>query len=136
MNAGAMDALDVLAGSRRASINRSVADMRRLYSIDAVHEFPFAFPGMPSRLEGRERIVNWIARLWQDNPLTYQRYVTLAIHRTDDPDTIVVEQHAIGTSTITGEFTLPNIQVLTARDGQIVHLRDYVNVPAAAAALG
>lgn len=131
-----MSALDVLERSRDAAINRSVEDMRRLYAVDAVHEFPFAFPGMPSRLEGRDRIVAWIAELWQANPLTYARYVTLAIHRTDDPDTIVVEQQAIGTSTVTGEFALPNIQVLTAHDGQIARLRDYVNVPAAAAALG
>jgi ketosteroid isomerase-like protein len=128
--------LAVLERSRRAAIDQSVEDTRALYAIDAVHEFPFSVAGMPSRLVGREQIVNWSAELWQANPLRYQRYRTIAIHRTEDPDTIVVEQEAIGTSSVTGEFVLPNIQVLTARDGQIRHLRDYVNVAAAAAALG
>ena len=128
--------LAVLERSRRAAIEQSIEDIRRLYAPDAVHEFPFAFPGMPSRLVGREQIVNWIAGLWQDNPLRYQRYRTIAVHRTEDPDTIVVEQEAIGTSPVTGDFVLPNLQVLTARDGQILRLRDYVNIAAAAAALG
>jgi ketosteroid isomerase-like protein len=73
---------------------------------------------------------------WKANPLRYERYRTLAIHDTGDPETIVVEQEALRTSASTGEFTLPNIIVVTARNGQIAHLRDYVNILAAAAALG
>ena len=48
----------------------------------------------------------------------------------------IAEQEALGVSASTGEFTLPNIIVLTARNGQIVRLRDYVNIMAAAAAIG
>ncbi len=107
-----------------------------MYAPDAVHEFPFAHPGMRTRLAGRDEIVNWIAARWQDGPLRYARYRTLAIHDTGDPDTIVVEQEALGASAVTGEFALPNVMVITVRDGQIAHLRDYVNVLAAAAALG
>lgn len=129
-------AREVLARWRRAAISQSIEDMNRLYAADAVHEFPFTRPGVPSRLEGRDAIVSWIAAGWQANTLRYDRYRTLASHDTSDPETIVVEQEAIGTSTSTGEFALPNIVVLTARDGQIVQLRDYVNVLAAAAAMG
>ena len=127
---------DVLERFRQAAIDRSVADLRRLYALDAVHEFPFAYPGVPSRLEGRDAIVNWIAAGWQANTLAFERYRTLAIHDTNDPGTIVVEQEAVGTSASTGECTLPNIIVLTVRNGQITCLRDYVNVLAAAAAIG
>jgi ketosteroid isomerase-like protein len=127
---------EVLERHRQAAINQSIEDMRRLYAIDAVHEFPFAYPGVPARLEGRDEIVDWIAAGWKANQLRYERYRILAIHDTDDSDTIIVEQEALGTSASTGEFTLPNIMVLTARNGQIARLRDYVNVPAAAAAMG
>lgn len=126
----------VLERHRQAAINQSIEDIRRLYAIDAVHEFPFVYPGMPSRLEGRDEIVNWIAEGWRTHPLKYERYRTLAIHDTNDPDTIIVEQEALGTSASTGEFTLPNIIVLTARGGEIARLRDYVNIVAAAAAIG
>jgi len=60
----------------------------------------------------------------------------LAVHDTDDPQTIVVEQEALGTSATTGEFALPNIIVLTVREGQIARLHDYVSILAAAAAIG
>lgn len=81
-----------------------------------VHEFPFAYPGVPSRLEGREEIVGWIAAGWAGDVPKFDGYRTLALHATAD-------------------FTLPSIVVLTAADGQILRLRDYVDVRAAAAVL-
>ena len=107
--------------------------MSRVYAVDAVHEFPFTRPGVPSRLEGRDEIVNWITAGWKAYPLKYERYRTLAIHDTNDPETIIVKQEALGTSSSTGEFALPSIVVLTVRNGQIARLRDYVNILAAAA---
>jgi ketosteroid isomerase-like protein len=80
--------------------------------------------------------VNWITAGWKADPLKYERYRTLAIHDTSKPETIIVEQEALGTSASTGEFALPNIVVLTVRNGQIAYLRDYVNILAAAAAIG
>ena len=127
---------EVLEDYRQAAVNQSAEDMRRLYAPDAVHEFPFAFPGVPTRLEGRDQIVDWIDSGWKANPLRYKGYRTLAIHDTGDRETIIVEQEALGAGPSTGEFTLPGVIVLTARNGQIVRLRDYVNVLAAAAALG
>jgi ketosteroid isomerase-like protein len=132
-DAGAREVLERL---RQAAISQSADDMSRVYGADAVHEFPFTRPGVPSRLDGRDEIVNWITAGWKAYPLEYERYRTLAIHDTSDPETIVVEQEALGTSASTGEFALPNIIVLTVRNGQIVRLRDYVNIPAAAVAMG
>jgi ketosteroid isomerase-like protein len=127
---------EVLERMRQAAISQSADDMSRVYAVDAVHEFPFTLPGLPSRLEGRDEIVNWTAAGWKDYPLKYESYRTITIHETNDPETIIVEQEALGTSASTGEFALPNIVVLTVRNGQIAHLRDYVNIPAAAAAIG
>ena len=129
-------AREILERFRQAAISQSADDMSRVYAADAVHEFPFTRPGMPSRLEGRDEIVNWITAGWKAYPLNYERYRTLAIYDTSDPETIIVEQEALGTSAFTGEFALPNIVVLTVRNGQIARLRDYVNIPAAAAAIG
>lgn len=127
---------EVLERCRQAAISQSAQAMRGVYAVDAVHEFPFTRPGLPSRLEGRDEIVDWIAAGWKANPLKYERYRTLAIYETNDPETIIVEQEAIGTSVSTGEFALPNIVVLTVRNGQIARLRDYVNILAAASAIG
>jgi ketosteroid isomerase-like protein len=121
---------------RQAAISQSADEMRHLYAADAVHEFPFTRPGLPSRLEGRDEIVSFMAAGWQAYGLKYERYRTHAIYDTVDPETIIVEQEVLGTSASTGEFALPNIVVLTARNGQIIRLRDYVSIPAAAAAMG
>jgi ketosteroid isomerase-like protein len=127
---------EVLERWRQAAVSQSVPDMGRVYAVDAVHEFPFTRPGMPSRLEGREEIMSWTTAAWGTSTFKYERYRTLAIHDTNDPDTIIVEQEAVGIGTSTGEFALPNIVVLTVRNGQIAHLRDYVNILAASAAIG
>jgi ketosteroid isomerase-like protein len=132
----AAGAREVLERLRQAAVGQSADDMRGLYAVDAVHELPFTAAGLPSRLEGRDEIVNWIAAGWKASQLKYERYRTLAIHDTGDPETIIVEQEALGTSPSAGAFALPSIVVLTVRNGQIARLRDYVNILAAAAAMG
>lgn len=128
--------LEVLERCRQAAVDQSADDMRLVYAPDAVHEFPFAYPGVPPRLTGRDAIVDWIAAGWRSSLLKYERYRTLAVHETGDPETIVVEQEVTGTRATGGEFTLPNIMVLTVRHGKITRLRDYVDIHAAAAAMG
>jgi ketosteroid isomerase-like protein len=127
---------EVLERFRQAAVSQSADDMSHLYAANAVHEFPFTRPGLPSRLEGREEIVNFIVAGWRAYGLTYERYRTHAIYDTADPGTIIVEQEVLGSSASAGEFALPNIVVLTVRNGQITRLRDYVNIPATAAAMG
>jgi ketosteroid isomerase-like protein len=129
-------ALDVLERMRAAAITRSAGDMSRVYAVDAVHEFPFTRPGVPSRAEGRDAIMSFITAFWNTSPLRYERYRTIAIHRTADPDAIVAEQEVEGISSTTGPFVLPNILVLKTRHGQIAHLRDYANLLAVEAATG
>jgi ketosteroid isomerase-like protein len=129
-------ALDVLERMRDAAIACSAGDMSSVYAADAVHEFPFAPPGVPSRMEGRDAIMGFITTFWSTSPLRYESYRTIAIHGTADPDTIVVEQEVQGTSSTTGPFVLPNIMVLKARHGQIAHLRDYANLLAVEEAIG
>jgi hypothetical protein len=85
---------------------------------------------------GRDAIVSFMAASWQTSPLKYERYETVALYDTNAPGTIVVEQQVFGASSATGAFVLPNIVVLTVGNGLIQHFRDYVNVLAAAEAMG
>ncbi|WP_165555752.1 nuclear transport factor 2 family protein [Kribbella pittospori] len=127
----------VLERYQQTAIDKSIDEMLDLYAEDAVHEFPFTRPGVPSRLEGRAEIRAFLEANWTASPLRYQAYCNVVVHETADPNVIVVEQDATGTVSTTGrEFALPNIVVLTVRDGRIVHFKDYVNVLAVAEALG
>lgn len=127
------DPREVLGRFRQAAIDRSVDKLAAVYAVDAIHEFPFTRPGMPSRLTGREEIISFTAASWEGGFPKYEGYRTIAIHQTDVPHTIVVEQEALGVNAAGRSFALPNIVVLTAVKGQITQLRDYVNVSAAAA---
>jgi len=129
-------ALEALERMRAAAIAQSAGDMSSVYAVDAIHEFPFARPGVRARMEGRDAIMRFITAFWSASPLRYERYRTIAIHGTPDPDTIVVEQEVEGTSSATGPFVLPNIMVLTARHGQIAHVRDYASLLAVEEATG
>ncbi|MEV5574209.1 nuclear transport factor 2 family protein [Spirillospora sp. NPDC052269] len=128
---------EVLARYQRASIDQSLDTMLDLYAEDAVHEFPFSRPGIPSELRGRGEIRAFLEAVWKDGPLRYDAYRDVVVRDTGDPEVIVVEQFAVGFSNATGrDFALPNIVVMTVRDGRIVHFKDYVNILAASEALG
>ena len=118
-----------------ATIAQSVSGMAELYAVDAVHEFPFTRPGLPSRLVGRDAVMEFIVAGWT-GPLRYERYETLCAYTTNDPDTVVVQQDVHGTSSTTGPFVLPNLVILTVSGGRIRHFRDFVNIPAALEAMG
>jgi uncharacterized protein len=125
----------ILERARSAAIAQSVSGMEQLYASDAVHEFPFTKPGIPSRLVGRDAIMEFIAAGWT-GPLKYERYETLFAYTTNDPSTVVVEQNVYGTSSTTGSFILPNLVVVTVTDGEIRRFRDFVNILAAFEAMG
>ena len=129
-------AIEVLERMRKAAIAQSAEDMSSVYAVDAVHEFPFARLGIRSRIEGRDAIMSFITAFWSTSPLRYERYRTIAIHGTADPEIIVVEQEVEGISSTTGSFVLPNILVLKTRHGEIAHLRDYANILAVEEAIG
>lgn len=128
---------EVLARYQQASIDKALDAMVDLYAEDALHEFPFSRPDIPSELRGREQIRAFLEASWQNAPLRYDAYRDVVVRDTTDPEVIVVERVAVGFSEATGrDFALPNIVVMTVRDGRIVHFRDYVNILAASEALG
>lgn len=134
--ATAPDPQSVLERFRQAAIDESAEDMRGVYAVNAVHEFPFVRTGVPSRMEGRDAILEFMTAFWGAGPLKYERYRTIAIHATADPDTIIVDQEVEGTSAATGSFVLPNLMIMRVRNGEITHVRDFANLYALDAAVG
>jgi ketosteroid isomerase-like protein len=61
----------------------------------------------------------------------------VVIHETADPGVVIVEYGLDGEMTGSAEpFSLRFVMVMTIRDGQIVHTRDYADPIAGARALG
>ncbi|MGP3922345.1 hypothetical protein [Streptomyces sp. 8N616] len=55
-NSADLSPRDVLARYHRAMLDKSADNLADLYAANAVHEFPFLFPGMPDRYQGREEV--------------------------------------------------------------------------------
>jgi uncharacterized protein len=118
---------DVLAPRRRLTLSGDADGLADLYAPDAVIEAPFAPPGAPSRLVGREVIREYSRRVVA-SPLRLEDYEVTELYQTQDPEVVIVEMRGKGTVTTTGRsFTATSIQVLRIRDGQIVLFRDFAN---------
>lgn len=105
-----------------------------LFAEDGVLEIPFATPGMPNRIEGREAIRAATVAAVAGASSGTRRLVghhSEAVHQTTDPEVIVAEFVAQTEDTVTGErYEAPYVQVLRIRNGQILSFRDYCTVDA------
>jgi uncharacterized protein (TIGR02246 family) len=118
---------DVLA-QRRHLIRSGDADgFADLFAPDGVIEAPFAPPGAPARLEGREAIREY-SRHVVASPLRLEDFEVAELYQTQDPEVVIVEMRTKGTVTTTGQsFAATSIQFLRIRDGQIVLFRDFAD---------
>ncbi|GGX74463.1 nuclear transport factor 2 family protein [Streptomyces hiroshimensis] len=112
--------------SLRLLLDKDIPAWVGLWAERGVMEFPFAPPGWPERLEGREAIAAYM----HDYPdrIDLHDFPDLKIHKTTDPGTIVVEMRGVGRVVATGiPFDMTYIAVVTVRDGRFTSYRDYWN---------
>lgn len=121
--------LDVLERRRDALITGDMDAFADLFAADGVIEVPLAALGpLPGRLEGREAIRAFSASA-RSMPYEISDLRTRAIHRTSDPEVVIMEITSVGRVTTTGEtFEVPCIQVFRIRDGRILLFRDYADI--------
>ncbi len=113
----------------RLVLNYDADGQADLFAPDGVWEFPFASEGIPRRLEGREQI-RAIGKMGMERSRQSGRRLTgyhaVVVHKTSDPEVIIVEFELHGEIAATGKsYQIPYIQVLRVRNGLIVSLRDY-----------
>lgn len=103
---------------------------------DIVVEMPFALPGRPRRIVGRDQLIAIAGAGREALPVRFDEFRNVVIHDTADLEVIVVEFELAGMITTTGrQAAAPFIGVLTVRDGKIARWREYQDTPAMAAAL-
>ena len=127
---------DVLARRRQLILDGDIDGFADLFAPDGVIEAPFAPPGAPSRLEGREAIREYSRHLMA-SPLRLVDFEVIELYQTQDPEVVIVELRTTGTITTTGRpFTATSIQVLRIREDQIVLFRDFADPRVLADVLG
>jgi uncharacterized protein len=118
---------DVLAERSRLILSRDADGFADLFAPDGVIESPFAPPGVPARLEGREAIREY-SRHVMASPLSFEDFEVAELYQTGDPEVVIVEVRAKVTLTTTGQsFAATSIQILRIREGRIVLFRDFAN---------
>ncbi|HET6708945.1 nuclear transport factor 2 family protein [Amycolatopsis sp.] len=112
-----------------ASVENRWDDLADLYAEDVTLEMPFTLPGAPRVTKGREELRRRFRAAAGARRITGAGNV--AVHETTDPSVLVAEfdlhQEVRGTA-----FAVPYVMVLTVRNGQITHSRDYTDTAAAA----
>ncbi len=122
---------------RRHWLGDAAVAEEHFFAEDVVIEMPFATPGGPRRIEGRENFLAFAAPRRAALPVRFEDIRYLAVHETADPEVIIVEYEMEGTVTTTGRrAAAPFIGILRARDGRVTHWREYQNAMAIAEALG
>ena len=104
-----------------------------LFAEDGVLEYPFAMPGQPPRLRGRETIRAHFAASPGSRKLFAMDGVDAVVRDTDDPEVVVTEIEHHGRSLVTGEpYRFRALGIIRVRDGEIVSYQDYMDPIAAA----
>ena len=98
-----------------------------LFTDDIVFEYPYAFPGFLSRIEGRAQLMSHFGGY--GDILTLDGMADLIVHRTlDDPVVVILEYSSHGRGVQTGKpYDNRYVSLITILDRKITHWRDYWN---------
>ncbi|WP_217255066.1 nuclear transport factor 2 family protein [Streptomyces sp. AC602_WCS936] len=117
---------DLYRHSLRLLLDKDIAAWTGLWADDGVMEFPFAPEGWPRRLEGKEAVGAYM-RGYPDH-IDLHDFPDLRIHRTVEPETLVVEMRGVGRLVRTdAPFDMTYIAVVTVEAGRFTSYRDYWN---------
>jgi ketosteroid isomerase-like protein len=93
---------------------------------DVVVEFPFAPPGRPRRVVGKEAVGQYLTAY--PGQIEFDEVTHLEVHQSIDPDTAVIEMTATGRVRSTGaRYEMSYVVVLKTVDGRMSLYRDYWN---------
>ncbi|WP_432250259.1 nuclear transport factor 2 family protein [Streptomyces sanyensis] len=121
---------DLFRHSLRLLLDKNIPAWVALWAEDGLMELPFAPEGWPRRLQGKEAVAAHM-RHYPDH-IDLHDFPDLRIHRTADPETVVVEMRGVGRLVETdAPFDMTYITVVTVHEGQITSYRDYWNPLAA-----
>jgi ketosteroid isomerase-like protein len=108
-----------------------------LFAVDGVLRYPFAPPGTPRELKGRDTIRDHHRVAAARRSLLEVEGVDMIVRDTDDPEVVVVEIEHHGYSHGSGgPYRFRALGVVRVRDGEIAEYDDYMDPIAMAALLG
>ncbi|MCD9594586.1 nuclear transport factor 2 family protein [Streptomyces sp. 8ZJF_21] len=120
------DRVKVFERAKKLLLGHDMRGFADLWAVDGTMEFPFAPPGRPRLLEGREAVREYL-RDYTDH-IDLRTVTHEVVHLTEDPAVLIVEFSVDAVAVGTGRPLHPTyIAVITVRDGEIASYRDYWN---------
>lgn len=107
-------------------IDKGASSFIEMMAEHAVMEFPYALPGLPVRLEGRDAVARHLERV--AGLIAFDRMGAPTLHPSTDQDLVIIEFDGFGHGVETGEpYDQRYISVVRTENGRITHYRDYWN---------
>jgi ketosteroid isomerase-like protein len=129
------DASTLIEEGVRLLLAQDMLGFADLWAEDGTMEFPFAPRGAPRLLEGRAAVREYL-RHYTDH-MDVRAVPKRTVHVTTDPNVAIAELEVTGVAMATGrDYRLAYVAVVTARDGEIAHYRDYWDPLAAQEVMG
>lgn len=108
-----------------------------LFAADGVMAYPFAPPGHPSELRGRDAVRSFFAERGPSRELFAMEGAQAQVWETDDAEVVVTEITHHGQSHVTGApYRFTALGIIRVRGGEIVRYDDYMDPIALARLLG
>jgi uncharacterized protein len=127
---------EVVEQVRRMVAGEGVA-FADLFAADGVLTYPFALPGTPRELRGRDAIRAFHGAASEQRGMLEIEGLDAVVRETDDPEVVVTEiehhGHSHGSG---GPYRFRALGVIRVRDGEIVTYDDYMDPIAMATLLG
>jgi ketosteroid isomerase-like protein len=93
---------------------------------DVVVEYVISVPGYPSRVEGRQAVIDLYRGY--DDYMTVRTADNLRVYRDPEASVAVLEYEVHGESVLTGRpYNNRFASIITVKDGKVTHWRDYLD---------
>jgi len=125
-NQAVMTATEAMTKFLDLMVQEDIPGWMELWHEEAVFEYPFAPPGFPQSVSGRQAIFE----NFKDFPkmLKFSEFTGVRMHPMLDPDMLIVEFACRGRAVATGKpYDQRYIGVVEMRGGKIFRYRDYWN---------
>ena len=118
--------LSVMKDALGGRIDPSASSFIDMMAEDFVMEFPYARPGMQTRIEGRTPVVMYLASVM--GAVSVDTVDNVVVHDTADPEVVIIEFEGHGRALKVDEpYDQRYISVIRTRGGKMVHYKDYWN---------
>ena len=117
---------DVFKHSLEAFLAKDMRAWADLCAEDVLVEFPFSPDNLPSRLEGRQAIFEYLQ--YYPTIIDIHEIDSVTVYETSQPGTVVAEWSVKGRVIPNGnKYDMTYATFVTVRDGQITTYREYWN---------